>query len=153
MCQNKSKLVPNSYPDVYTLNCICNAKYIGETKKKVITRTIEHQQDSIKGMWESSGATEHCLECLGQFNWLHPKTLSWEPRYKGRKIWVSREIIRSKCNSSKSNINRDDGNFVKTNGHLFWETLTILKVHCAIKKRLQSRYDVYQHLYINGSYI
>ena len=119
LCQNKSKLVPNSYPDVYTLNCICNAKYIGETKKKVITRTIEHQQDSIKGMWESSGATEHCLECLGQFNWLHPKTLSWEARYKGRKIWVSREIIRSKCNSSKSNINRDDGNFVKTNGHLF----------------------------------
>ena len=50
LCQNKSKLIPNSYPDVYTLNCICNAKYIGETKKKVITRTIEHQQDSIKGM-------------------------------------------------------------------------------------------------------
>ena len=43
LCQNKSKLIPNSYPSVYALNCSCNAKYIGETKKKVITRTIEHQ--------------------------------------------------------------------------------------------------------------
>ena len=49
LCQNRSKLIPNSYPGVYTLNCSCNAEYIGETKKKVITRTIEYQQDSIKG--------------------------------------------------------------------------------------------------------
>ena len=49
LCQNKLKLSPNSYPGVYTLNCSCNAENLGETKKKVITRTIEHQQDSIKG--------------------------------------------------------------------------------------------------------
>ena len=115
LCQNKSKLIAHSYPGVYTLNCSCNAKCIGETKKKVITRTIEHQQDSIKGKWKSSGATEHCLECDGQFNWLHPKTLSREARYKSRKIRESLEIIRSKCNSSKLNINRDDGKFVETN--------------------------------------
>ena len=115
LCQNKSKLIPNSYPGVYTLNCSCNAEYIGETKKKVITRTIEHQQDSIKGKWESSGATEHCLECHGQFIWLHPKTLSREARYKSRKNRESLEIIRSKCNISKLNINRDDGKFVETN--------------------------------------
>ena len=115
MYQNKSKLIPNSYPGVYTLNCSCNADYIGETKKKVITRTIEHQQDSVKGKWESSGVTKHCLECHGHFNWLHPKTLSREARCKSRKIRESLEIIRSKCNSSKLNINRDDGNFVKTN--------------------------------------
>ena len=78
LCQNKSKLMPYSYPGVYALNCSCNAEYIGETKKKVLTRTIEHQQDSIKGKWESLGAMEHCLKCHGQFNWLHPKTLSRE---------------------------------------------------------------------------
>ena len=50
-----------------------------------------------------------------QFNWLHPKTLSREARYKSRKIRDSLEIIRSKCSSSKLNINRDNGNFVKTN--------------------------------------
>ena len=92
LCQNKSKLKPNSYPGAYTLNCSCNAEYIDETKKKVITRTIEHQQDSIKGKWESSGATEHCLKCHGQFNWLHPKTLSREARYKSRKIRESLDI-------------------------------------------------------------
>ena len=40
---------------------------MGETKKKVMTRITEHQQDSIKGKWESSGATKHCLKCHGQF--------------------------------------------------------------------------------------
>ena len=115
LCQNRSKLIPSSYPGGYTLNCSCNTEYIGETKKKVITRAIEYQQDSKKGKWESSGATAHCLKCHGQFNWLHPKTLSREARYKSRKIRESLEIKRSKCNSSKSNINRDDGNFVKTN--------------------------------------
>ena len=81
----------------------------------MITRTIEHQQHSIKGKWESSGATEHCLKCHGQFNWLHPKTLSREARYKSIKIRESLEIKRSKYNSSKSNIKHDDGNFDKTN--------------------------------------
>ena len=45
ICRNKSKLLPNSFPGVYQLDCTCNALYIGETKKKVITRTIEHQQE------------------------------------------------------------------------------------------------------------
>ena len=80
-----------------------------------MTRTTEHQQDNIKGKWESSGATEHCLKCHDQFNWLHPKTLSREARSKSRKLRESLEIKRSKCDSSKLNINRDDGNFVKTN--------------------------------------
>ena len=71
LCQNKSKHIPNSYRGVYTLKCSCNAEYIGETKKKVITRTIEHQQDRIKGKWKSSGETENYLKCCGQFNWLH----------------------------------------------------------------------------------
>ena len=88
---------------------------MGKTKKKVITRTIEHQQDSIKGKWESSGATEYCLECHGQFNWLHPKTLSREARYKKQKNQGVTGSYKIKMNSSKLNVNRDDGNFVKTN--------------------------------------
>ena len=36
-------MLPYSFPGV------CNDLYIGETKKKVITRTIEHQQDSFNG--------------------------------------------------------------------------------------------------------
>ena len=81
ICKNKSKLLPNSFPGVHQLYCTCNVLYIGETKKKVITRTIEHQQDSFIGKWESSGATEHCLEYHGQFNWINPKTLSTEQQH------------------------------------------------------------------------
>ena len=65
ICSNKSKLLLNSFSGVYQLDCTCNALYIGEIKKKVITRTIEHQRDSFNGKWESSGETEHCLESHG----------------------------------------------------------------------------------------
>ena len=34
ICKNKSKLLPNSFPGVYQLNCTCSALYIGEIKKK-----------------------------------------------------------------------------------------------------------------------
>ena len=47
--RNKTKLLPNSYPGVHELKCTCNSAYFGETKKKILTRTIEHQQDSFKG--------------------------------------------------------------------------------------------------------
>ena len=92
ICRNKSKLLPNSFPGVYQLNYTCNALYIGETKKKFITRTIEHQQDSFNGKWESSDATEHCLESHGQLNWINPKTLSTEQQYHRRKTRESLEI-------------------------------------------------------------
>ena len=99
------------------LNHSCNGEYIGETK--VMTRTIKHHQDSISEKFKSLGVTKCCLKCHCQFNWLHPKTLSRESRYKSRKIRESLEIKRSKCNStSKSNINRNDGNLVKNNSDL-----------------------------------
>ena len=91
-CRNNSKLLPDSFPGVYQLDCTCNALYIGDTKNKVITKTIEHQQDSFNGKWESSGATGHCLECHRQFNWIKPKTLSSEKQYHRRKIRESLEI-------------------------------------------------------------
>ena len=97
------------------MQCTCNVLYIGETRKKVITRTIEHQQDSFNRKWESSGATEHCLECHGQFSWINPKTLSTEQQYQGRKIRESLEIKKAKTNKRRKCLNRDEGNLVKTN--------------------------------------
>ena len=76
LCKNKDKVIPNSYPGVYELKCSCVPVDNSETKKKIISRSIEHQQESIKGNWSSSGATEHTKECHGHFDWLHPKTLS-----------------------------------------------------------------------------
>ena len=54
-CQkNKPKLLPNSQPGVYQLDCPCNGKYIGGSKKRILARCIAHQQDSMSGKWESS---------------------------------------------------------------------------------------------------
>ena len=45
---SESTLLPNSYPEVYELLCSCKSRYIGETKKKILFRATEHQQDSLK---------------------------------------------------------------------------------------------------------
>ena len=115
ICRDKSKLLSNSFPGLYQLDFTCNVLYIGETKKKVITRTIEHQQDSFNRKWESSGASEHCLECRGQFNWINPKTLSTEQQYHRRKIRESLDFKKTKTNKRRKVLNRDEGNLVKTN--------------------------------------
>ena len=77
-------------------------------------RTIQHQQDSINVKWESSGAIEYRLKWHGQFNLLHPKTLSREARYKIRKIMESLEIKSLRYGSGRSNIYCDDSIVVKT---------------------------------------
>lgn len=64
---------------------LCNALYIGITKKKVIARTLDHQKDSPNGKWESSGTTEHCLACHRHFNWINPKTLTIKQQYQIKK--------------------------------------------------------------------
>ena len=115
LCRNKTKLLPNSYPGVYELKCTCNSAYFGETKKKILTRTIEHQQDSFKGKWDNSGETEHSLTCLGQFNWIHPKTIARENDYRKRKIREALEIKKAKYNKKIKFLNKDEGNLVKTN--------------------------------------
>ena len=64
-----------------------------ETKKKIISRSIEHQQESIKGNWSSSGATEHTKECHGHFDCLHPKTLSMKNGCYDKKVTESLDKI------------------------------------------------------------
>ena len=116
LCKNKDKLIPNSYPGEYELKCSCRSVYKSETKKKIISRSIEHQQESIKGNWSSSGATERTKKCRGHFGWLHPKTISMKNRYYDRKVWESLEIYMAvvKCGQDKV-LNRGNGNFVRTN--------------------------------------
>ena len=48
LCRNKTKLLLNSYPGIYQLKSTCNSAYFGETKKKILTKTIKHQQDGFK---------------------------------------------------------------------------------------------------------
>ena len=119
LCNNKSKLLPNSYPNVYELRYDFGGKYIGETKKRLLTRSIEHQEDSMTGKWEASGATEHSKDCHGRFNWLHIKTHAKLSNIHERKIRKSLEInnLETKAEYDKSIkvLNRDRGNIVNPN--------------------------------------
>ena len=56
LCKSKDKLILNSYAGVYELKYSCASTYNGQTKKKISSRSIEHQQESIKCNWSSSGA-------------------------------------------------------------------------------------------------
>ena len=45
LCNNKCKLLPNSYPGVCESSCDCGWEYIGETKKQLNTKKIEWQEN------------------------------------------------------------------------------------------------------------
>ena len=74
--EQPKKLLSSSYHIVYELSCDCGGDYIGEIKKRVLTRWIEHQENSMVGKWEASGPTEHSKGCHRRFDWLHPKMLA-----------------------------------------------------------------------------
>ena len=107
-------MFPNSYPGVYELKCTCNSAYFVETKKKILTRTVEHQQDNFKGKWDNCEAAKHSLKCHRQFNWIHPKTIDREDDYRKRKIREALEIKKTKNNKKIKVLNRNEGNLVKT---------------------------------------
>ena len=90
----------------------------------MFTRSFDHQEDSMAGKWEASGATEHSKDCHGWFNWLHPKTLVKLSKIHERKIRESLEInnLETKAEYDKSIkvLNRDRGNIVNTNS---WKPL------------------------------
>ena len=118
LCNNKTKLPPNSNPGVYQKKRTCGSIYIGETKKKIISRSIEHQRACKNEKWSSSGATEHSKTCRGSFDWLNPKTIAVIKEYRTRKIRESLEInkakVRHELGSGEIILNRDDGDSVKT---------------------------------------
>lgn len=94
-------MLSNNVSDVYQLDCTYNALYIGRTKKKIISRTIKHQQGSFKEKWESSSTAGYCLESYVQFNWINPKSVSAKQQYHIRKIKESLEIEKAKANKRK----------------------------------------------------
>ena len=64
LCQkNKPKLLPQ--PGVCQLDCSCNGRYIGKSKKRVFTRCIEHQQGSISVKGESCGLQNKQKNAMG----------------------------------------------------------------------------------------
>ena len=119
--KTRDKLMPNSVSGVYKLTFSCGSVYNGEAKKKIISRSKEHQQESIKSNWSSSGATEHTMECHGNFDWLYPKTISIKNRYYDRKVIELLEIDMAVVRDGLDKVwNKDNGNFIQTNA---WKPL------------------------------
>ena len=89
--------------------------YFGKTKKKLLTKTIEYQQDSFKGKWDNSGATEYSLTCHGQVNWIQTKAIIREKDFRKKKIREELEIKKTKYNKGIKVLISDKGNLVETN--------------------------------------
>ena len=70
---------------------IVGGNTLEKQKKRVLTQSIEHEEDSRAGKWEVLGATEHFKDCHERFNWLHPKTLAKLPKIHECKIRESIE--------------------------------------------------------------
>ena len=85
----------------------------------MLIQSIEHQEGSMVGKWEPSGATEHSKDCQGRFNWLHPKMPAKLSNIHERKIRESLEInnLEKKEEYDKfvKVLNRDRCNIVNTN--------------------------------------
>ena len=97
----------------------CSVAYIGETKNRVSTRVRQHQKDVFHGRWSMSGAAEHAKVCSQGFKFDSASTLSVEHRYLERKVREAVEIRKSR-RSSTTVVNRDSGNYMKTNQ---WDVL------------------------------
>ena len=106
----------NSRPGVYKIDCKCGgAAYVGETKKQVSTRVIEHERDVFHGRWEKSGLTEHSKDCIQAFDFASARTLATESNYRRRKIREALEIRRNETAPRLAlATNKDRGNVLKS---------------------------------------
>ena len=73
--KNKTYHPNNSFPGVYKIPYSCGIiPYRGERKMKVSTRSMQHQVNSRKGKWESSGIAAHSRKCHGEIQFEKTKT-------------------------------------------------------------------------------
>ena len=119
LCQHKCPLPKNSAAGVYKLQCDCSSMYVGESKKRVITRLEEHKKDIFKGNWTNSGAAEHAKMCNREFKWEDASTVAVEEDYTRRKIREALEIRRLR-RTDTSVLNRDSGTLLKSSQ---WDVL------------------------------
>ena len=115
LSKHKSKLPTNSNSGVYKLECGCSNIYIGETKKRILTRVKEHQRDAFEGRWRNSGAAEHTKNCQHEFRWSETKSIAMENDKTRRKIREALEIRKHKRSRQGEVLNRDAGTLLATN--------------------------------------
>ena len=118
--KNKWRSPKNKQNGVYCFECpLTNKKYVGKTKRKVITRGREHKRAVELQNWGHSGITAHKQHCDAPIDWDNPKILaSFQNRNKRAldydlQIREALEIQRQDCGPGKG-LNEDNENFFKT---------------------------------------
>ena len=93
--------------------------YVGESKKRVVTRIEEHRKDIFNGKWTNSGAAEHAKTCDQKFKWDEACTVAVEEDYTRRKIREALEITKLRRTDTRV-LNRDNGTMLQSSQ---WDVL------------------------------
>ena len=90
---------------VYRIACIdCDASYVGQTKRKLNTRVLEHKRDINKRSGPPSVISEHRSQLHHNFDWDHIRVLDRESFYQKRLV---SEMLHIKHQSNSINKQND----------------------------------------------
>ena len=116
--KNKTKLPKNSLPGVYKIPCSCGIiPYLGETKKKIHTRTLEHKRNTENREYDKSALALHSKDCHGQILFEKTETVCVISKKFERKVREALEIQKHNCHYLDGGMNSDKGQYVETK---FW---------------------------------
>ena len=119
----KPKLPANSSQGVYFIPTGCIKAYTGETKKKIVTRTTEHEKAIFLEDTEHDAVAAHQIECGCEIDMTKAKVLAKETKWFPRKVREALEIRRLKTGPDQEHgINQDMGDYVTTN---HWDDLFV----------------------------
>ena len=106
---------------MYFIPTGCIKAYTGETKKKIVTRTTEHEKVIFLEDTEHDAVAEHQIECGCEIDMTKTKVLAKETQWFPRKVREALEIRRLKTGPNQEHgINQDMGDYVTTN---HWDDL------------------------------
>jgi len=106
---------------VYKLKCKnCDVTYVGQTKRKLNTRVMEHKKDINKKSGNYSVITEHKLESNHDFEWENPVILDREKQYYRRLV---SEMVHIKSQNNPLNLQVD----TEALEHVYVEVLNKIK--------------------------
>jgi hypothetical protein len=116
--KNKTILPKNSYPGVYKIPCSCGiTPYRGETKIKISSRNVQHEECMKKEKWDNSAVALHSRNCQGEINFENTETVKVIYNKFDRKVREALEIQLNECGPKKGGMNLDEGQYVSTK---FW---------------------------------
>lgn len=105
---------------VYMINCNdCDAKYIGQTKRQLITRIKEHSSNIKKHISNYNVISKHRCEFNHEFDWFGTKVLHCEKQRRKREI---AEMFLIKKHTNTINLQKDTENLNAVYDNIIFDT-------------------------------